>query len=426
MKKIEIMAPAGSWESLESAIKAGADSVYFGIEQLNMRARASNNFTLKDLKNIVKRCNESGTKSYLTLNTILYDHDIQLMRKICDSAKKAGINAVIASDMAVINYANSIGLKVHISTQANVSNIEAVKFYSKFAEVMVLARELTLRQIKNICNEVKKQNIKGPSEELVKIEIFCHGALCVAISGKCYMSLATENASANRGACLQNCRKSYRVIDEETGGELKIENKYIMSPKDLCTIGFIDKLLDSGVSVLKIEGRGRSPDYVYAVTKAYREAVDSVINRVYTKEKINTWIKELEKVYNRGFWHGGYYLGKKLGEWSGGYGSQSKKENIFIGTARHYFPKTQIGEFILQTGEVELGDEIIITGKTSGIIHQKVESLYVNEKPVGKAKKGETITIKLSERIRKNDKLYIVTDRKEMQGTFGKIPVINS
>ena len=348
------------------------------------------------------------------------------MRKICDAAKGAGISAVIVSDMAAIVYANSIGLEVHISTQSNVSNFESVKFYSKFADTIVLARELTLQQIKNICAEIKKQNIKGPSGNLVKIEIFIHGALCVAISGKCYMSLATENASANRGACLQNCRKSYRVIDDETGEELKLENKYIMSPKDLCTIGFIDKLLDSGISVLKIEGRGRSPDYVYAVVKAYREAVDSVLNRTYTKEKINNWMSELEKVYNRGFWQGGYYLGKKLGEWSGGYGSQSKKEKIFIGIARHYFPKTQIGEFFLQSGEIEIGDEIIITGKTTGIIKQKIESLYVNEKPVSKSKKGETITIKLNEKIRKNDKLYLVADRTYMQDTKSKIPIIQN
>ena len=441
-KKVEIMAPAGSYESLEAAIKAGADSVYFGIEQLNMRARASNNFTLDDLKKIAKRCDKAGVKTYLTLNTILYDYDISLMRKICDAAKKAGINAVIVSDVAAMNYANSIDLKTHISTQANVSNLEAIKFYSKFADVIVLARELTLQQIKNICDKIKKENIKGPSGNLVKIEIFVHGALCVAISGKCYMSLATENASANRGACLQNCRKAYRVIDDETGEELKLENKYIMSPKDLCTIGFIDKLLDSGISVLKIEGRGRSPDYVYAVTKCYKEAVESYFTGTYTKEKIEAWNKELEKVYNRGFWQGGYYLGRKLGEWSGGYGNQSKKEKVFIGIARHYFPKTQIGEFFLQSGEIEIGDEIIITGKTTGIIKQKIESLYVDEKPVvkansgkicnsnftgnkiAKAKKGDIITIKLNEKIRKNDKLYIVTDRKEMQGTFGKIPII--
>ena len=425
-KKIEIMAPAGSYESLEAAIKAGADSVYFGIEQLNMRARASNNFTLDDLKKIVKRCGKSRIRTYLTLNTILYDHDINLMHKICDAAKKSGISAVIVSDVAAMDYANSIGLEVHISTQANVSNLETIKFYSKFADVVVLARELTLQQIKNICNEIKKQNIKGPSGKLVGIEIFVHGALCVAISGKCYMSLATENASANRGACLQNCRKSYRVIDEETGNELKLDNKYIMSPKDLCTIGFIDKLLDSGISVLKIEGRGRSPDYVYAVVKAYKEAVDSCLNGTYTQEKINYWTKELEKVYNRGFWEGGYYLGKKLGEWSGGYGSQSKKEKVFIGIARHYFPKTQIGEFLLQSGEIEIGDEIIITGKTTGIIKQKIESLYVDEKPVSKSKKGEIITIKLNEKIRKNDKLYIVINRKEMQSIKGKIPIIQN
>lgn len=424
-KKIEIMAPAGSYESLEAAIKAGADSVYFGIEQLNMRARASNNFTLDDLKEISKKCMKAGIKTYLTMNTILYDHDTELMKKICDSAKASGVNAIIASDIAAIEYANSIGLSVHISTQANVSNFEALKFYSKYAEVVVLARELTLQQIKNICDRIKKENIKGPSGNLMRVEIFCHGAMCVAVSGKCYMSLATENASANRGACLQNCRRTYRVFDEESGQELVIDNKYIMSPKDLCTIGFLDKLLGSGINILKIEGRGRSPDYVYVVTKCYREAVDSYYSGDYTKEKIKKWIEELGSVFNRGFWQGGYYLGKKLGEWSGAYGSQAKKEKIFVGTAKHYFTKPGIGEFILQADEMELGDEIMITGKTTGIIRQKVESMYVDKNPVKKAKKGDIITIKVNERVRKNDKLYIVKDRKKMQEPkFPKLKVI--
>ncbi len=418
------MAPAGSYESLEAAIKAGADSVYFGLEQLNMRARASNNFIIEDLKQIVKRCNETNVKTYLTLNTILYDHDINLMKELCNHAKREGVTAVIASDLAAISYANSIGLEAHISTQANVSNLETVKFYSKFADVVVLARELTLQQIKSICDGIKKENLRGPSGNLMEIEIFVHGALCVAISGKCYMSLATENASANRGACLQNCRKAYRVIDDETGEELKIENKYIMSPGDLCTIGFLDKLLDSGITVLKLEGRGRSADYVYEVTKCYKEAVESVIRGNYTEEKVNSWIKRLENVFNRGFWHGGYYLGKKLGEWSGAYGNQSKKEKVFIGIARHYFPKTNVGEFLIQSEKLKIGDEIIITGKTTGIIKQKIESLYLNELPVHEAKKGDLITIKFNERIREKDKLYLVKEREKIQDSFGKIPVI--
>jgi len=305
-KHIEIMSPAGSWETLTAAIQGGANSVYFGIEQLNMRARAANNFKTDELPEIVKTCREKNVKTYLTLNTILYDHDISLMKKICDTAKAAGVTAVIASDLAAIMYAHSIGLEVHISTQMNVTNIETVKFLAQFADVVVLARELTLKQIKKICETIKKENIRGPKGNLVEIEIFVHGALCVAISGKCYMSLATQNASANRGACFQNCRRSYRVIDEENGEELVLDNKYIMSPKDLCTIGFVDQLIEAGVAVFKIEGRGKGPDYVYKVTKAYREAVDSYENGTYTKEKIAAWTRELESVFNRGFWHGGY------------------------------------------------------------------------------------------------------------------------
>ncbi|HLD98464.1 MAG TPA: peptidase U32 family protein [Candidatus Nanoarchaeia archaeon] len=423
--ELEIMSPAGNFECLASAIKAGANSVYFGVEQLNMRARAANNFTLADLGEIVKTCKEKNVKTYLTLNTIMYDHDIILMKKICDAAKKEGVSAVIASDISAISYANSIGLEVHISTQQNVSNMEAVRFYAKFADVIVLARELTLSQVKKICDDIKKENIKGPNGELVRIELFAHGALCVAVSGKCYMSLGTYNASANRGACLQNCRRSYKVTDNETGDELVIDNEYVMSPSDLCTIGFIDKLIDAGVKVFKLEGRGRSADYVYTVTKCYRDAADSVLEGNYTEEKIKGWTKKLESVYNRGFWHGGYYLGKKLGEWSGTYGSKATKEKVFVGIAKHYFPKTGIGEFHIQSEMIKTGDEILITGNTTGVIEGKVESMFVNDKPnIEIAKQGDVITFKVSERVRENDKLYVVKNKEKFQGQNNKLKVV--
>jgi putative protease len=418
---IEIMAPAGNFECMVAAIKAGANSVYFGVEQLNMRARAANNFTISDIPKITRICGEKNVKTYLTLNTIMYDHDITLMKKICDVAKKSNISAVIASDISAISYANSIGLEVHISTQQNVSNIEAVKFYAKFADVIVLARELTLSQVNKICEEIKKEKIVGPKGEIVRIELFAHGALCVAVSGKCYMSLGTYNASANRGACLQNCRRTYKVTDNETGDELVIDNEYVMSPKDLCTIGFIDKLIEAGVKVFKLEGRGRSADYVYVVTKAYREAADSVLDNSYTKEKIEAWNKELETVYNRGFWQGGYYLGKKLGEWAGVYGSNATKEKIFVGIAKHYFPKTNIGEFAIQSGEIKVGDEILITGNTTGVIQCKVESMFVDEKAADSATKGDVITIKISERVRENDKLYVVVAKTKLQDNKLKV-----
>ena len=409
---IELMAPAGSFECLTAAIKAGADSVYFGIGNLNMRASGANNFSLKDIKKIVNICKKNNVKTYLTLNTIIYDNDFKLMKKICDSTKKAGVNAIIANDMAVLTYAKSINLNTHISTQANISNIEAVKFYSKYADVMVLARELTLDQIKKICSEIEKQKIKGPNNNLIKIEIFVHGALCVSIAGKCYMSLSTFNASANRGLCIQNCRRAYRLIDEETGDELKVENKYIMSPKDLCTIRFLDKILSSGISVLKIEGRARKEDYVYTVTKVYREAIDSYFNNSYTKEKIENWEKELAKVYNRGFWHGGYYLGKKLGEWAGSFGSQAKNERIFVGEVLNYFSKKKIGLFSVTANILKIGDKIQITGPTTGIIETSVSSLFVDDKPSTEAKKGDLVTIPIQERLRKKDKLYLVKERK--------------
>ena len=409
--KVEVMAPAGNFESLAAAIKSGADSVYFGVEQLNMRAKSANNFTLEDLKKVVKICGENKIKTYLTLNTVMYDHDIILMKKICDAAKKSKVTCVICSDMAAINYANSIGLEVHISTQVNVSNMEAVRYYSKYADVIVLARELTLKQIQYICDTIKQESIKGLSGELLRIEIFAHGALCVAVSGKCYMSLATNNASANRGACTQNCRKSYRVIDEETGQELSIDNKYIMSPKDLCTIGFIDKLLNSGITVLKIEGRGRSADYVYVVTRCYKEAVDSYYNNTYTKEKIDAWIKQLESVFNRGFWHGGYYLGKQLGEWSGQDSSQATEEKEFLGLATNYFNKNNVAEFTLNSGELKIGDKVVIIGPTTGVVYVTIDSMHGNNGPVDSAKKGDLVSVAISEKIRINDKLYLIKKR---------------
>lgn len=411
MNTVEIMSPAGSFASLNTAIKAGAHSIYFGIEQLNMRARAANNFRITDLPEIVRICREHQVKTYLTLNTILYDHDLKLMKKICDAAQSAGITAVIASDIAALQYAHSIGLEIHISTQQNVSNIEAVRFFAQFADVIVLARELTLSQIKKIIQQITEEKITGPRGELIRIELFAHGALCVAISGKCYMSLATQNASANRGACTQNCRRTYRVIDEENGEELVVDNKYIMSPKDLCTIGFLDQIIGAGVRVLKLEGRGRSPDYVHVVTSCYREAVDAIAAGTYTPEKVTAWIRQLEGVYNRGFWHGGYYLGKQLGEWSGQYGSHSTKQNIYIGHVTNFFRKVHVGEFILDSGDLSVGEQILITGDTTGVLTYTVTDIFVNEKSVTRASKGDTITLKVPDRIRLSDKLFVVRDR---------------
>ncbi len=412
MTTFELMAPAGSYESLHAAINAGCNSVYFGIEQLNMRARAANNFTLEDLRKIVAICTKANVRSYLTLNTIMYDHDIHLMKKICDTAKEVGITAIIASDVAAMNYAHSIGLEIHISTQANVSNLETVKFYSQFADVVVLARELTLKQIQSICDGITKEKIRGPSGNLVQIELFAHGALCVAVSGKCYMSLGTYNSSANRGACLQNCRRSYRVIDEETGDELRLENKYVMSPKDLCTIGFLDKILVAGVHVLKIEGRGRSPDYVHTVIKIYREAIDAYTNGTYSQDKVAVWIKQLETVFNRGFWHGGYYLGKQLGEWSGEYGSQATKEKHYVGRIKNYFAKVGVAELELESGIVVVGDAMLITGPTTGVVELQIENIKVDEKDVSSASKKDRLTIPCVSKVRQQDKAFIVKDKK--------------
>ena len=405
---IELMSPVGSYESLAAAIQAKADSIYFGVGELNMRSRAAYNFTVKDLKKIADICKKNNIKSYLTLNVVVYDNEFKAIKKLCDAAKKAKISAVIASDLAVIQYANKIKLPVHISTQANVSNIEAVRFYSRYADVIVLARELTLEQIRNIAKEIKKQNMRGPNKQLVKIELFIHGAMCVSISGKCQMSLALYNEPANRGKCLQACRRAYRVIDEETGDELVIDNKYVMSPKDLCTIGFIDKLIEAGVSVFKIEGRGRSPEYVYTVTKVYKESVESYFNGSYTKTKIKHWTAELEKVFNRGFWQGGYYLGKKLGEWSGTYGSKAAKEKVYIGLIENYFPKPNAAQIKIESGKLDINDDILIIGPTTGVLQFKLESLFVKEKHSKTGKKGEDVTIRVPNKVRKNDKLYIV------------------
>lgn len=404
-EEIEIMAPVGSFESLAAAIHAGANSVYFGIEQLNMRAKSTNNFSTEDLKKIVEICNENNVKSYLTVNTVIYDYDIKLMKQIIDIAKKAGISAIIASDQAVINYASSQAVEIHISTQVNVSNIETVKFYAHFADVMVLARELSLKQVKKISETIEKEQIKGPSGNLIRIEIFSHGALCMAISGKCYLSLHEQNSSANRGACLQTCRKAYTVTEKETGLELEVDNEYIMSPKDLMTVNFIDKVLDAGVKVLKIEGRARPAEYVKTTVECYREAVDAVYENVYTKEKIDNWTKRLSTVFNRGFWDG-YYLGRKLGEWSKDYGSKATKKKVFVGKVNNWFSKIKVGEILIQSESLKVGDEILISGPTTGVVQTKVSEIRFDEKPVQSVNKGQVISIPIEEKIRRSDKLY--------------------
>ena len=406
-RTIEIMAPAGSWQSLQAAIQGGANSVYFGIEQLNMRARSSNNFTLKDLVEIAELCNKKNIKTYITLNTIIYDHDLILMKKIVDTAKQANITAIIASDQAVIGYAASVNMEVHISTQTNVTNLETIRFFSHFADVVILSRELSLLQVKEITKEIERQQIKGPSGNLIKIEIFVHGALCMAVSGKCYMSLHTTNSSANRGACIQNCRKTYTVTDKEDGHQFDIDNEYIMSPKDLCTIGFLDQVLDSGSSILKIEGRGRSPEYVKTTTQCYREAADAYLEGTYNKEKVKGWMSRLTTVYNRGFWDG-YYLGQKIGEWTGAHGSKATKKKIYLGKAKKYFTKIQVAEFDLEAQHLREGDNILIAGKTTGIIETIVAEIRINDKQVKGVKKGDNFSIKLNHKVRPSDKLYKV------------------
>ncbi|MBK6833654.1 MAG: U32 family peptidase [Bacteroidetes bacterium] len=403
------MSPAGSYEALMAAIHAGCNSVYFGVEQLNMRARSANNFTLEDLKNIANICKEHNVKSYLTLNTVLYDHDINLMKSIVNTAKESGITAIIAADHAVMNYAKKIGMELHVSTQANISNIDTIEFYANYADVVVLARELSLMQVAEITREIKRRDIRGPKGNLIEIEIFAHGALCMAVSGKCYLSLHSHFASANRGACIQNCRRNYIVTDKEDGIEFEIDNEYIMSAKDLCTIGFIDQILDAGVIVLKIEGRGRAADYVHTVTKCYREAIDSYYEGTYTQEKVEAWMKQLETVFNRGFWDG-YYLGKKMGEWHDENGSKSTKRKIYVAKGEHYFDKAQIGQFTLEAQYLSVGDNIMITGPTTGYLEGKVTELRVGEKSVERVNRGESFTMPFAEKIRASDKLYKLVD----------------
>lgn len=403
--KIELMAPAGNFESLQAAIDNGADSIYFGVEQLNMRARASINFTLDDLQEISDRCKSHQVRTYLTLNTIIYDHDLTIVKTLLQKAKEADITAVIAMDQAVISSAKAIGLEVHISTQINITNIETAKFYSLFADTIVLSRELSLRQVKKITDQIAKENVLGPSGNLLEIEIFGHGALCMAVSGKCYMSLHNHNSSANRGACKQNCRKKYTVIDQETGVEMELDNEYIMSPKDLCTIDFLNQIVDARVSVLKIEGRGRAPEYVAKVVKCYREAIDCIDAGTYTKEKIEGWMQELKKVYNRGFWSG-YYLGQKLGEWSKESGSHATQKKVYLGKGMHYFPKSTIGEFKIEAYDLTIGDTVLITGPTTGAQEMKVTEMYVNDIKGEKAQKGDSCTMPLKFRIRPSDKIY--------------------
>lgn len=400
------MAPVGSRESLAAAVHAGADAVYFGIEGLNMRSRSSANFTADDMAEIAAFCASHGVKTYLTVNTVIYDSDMELMRRIIDRAKESGISAIIASDMAAILYARSIGQEVHISTQVNITNFEAVKFYSQFADVMVLAREVDLEQVSHIHDTIVRDDIRGPHGDLVRIEMFCHGALCMAVSGKCYLSLHETGASANRGACRQICRRSYTVRDRETGDELDIENQYIMSPKDLKTIHFMNKMIDAGVRVLKIEGRARGPEYVRTAVSCYNEAINACLDGTFSDEKVAEWDERLSRIFNRGFWNG-YYLGQRLGEWTSKYGSSATRVKVYAAKGQRYFSNIGVAEFLMEAGELHVGDEIIITGPTTGAIPMTLTEIRVDLKPVEKTVKGERFSIKVAEKIRPSDKLYL-------------------
>lgn len=399
------MAPVGSYESLAAAIDAGAGSVYFGVEGLNMRSKSSVNFTLDDLRNIASICDKAGVKSYLTVNTIMYDADLEYMRSIIDAVAESGVSAIIASDIAAIMYARSRGVEVHISTQCNVSNIEAVRFYSQWADVVVLARELNLDQVKAIHEAIIRDNIRGPKGELVRIEMFCHGALCMAVSGKCYLSLHQMNSSANRGACTQICRRGYGVTDLETGDELNVDNKYIMSPKDLKTIHFLNKMIDAGVEVFKIEGRARGPEYVATAVRCYSEALEAIADGSYSEEKIAGWDERLGKIFNRGFWNG-YYLGQRLGEWSSKYGSSATRVKHYVAKGVKYFSRLGVGEFFMEAGELHVGDEIVITGPTTGAMIITVDDIQVDCKSVEKAVKGDAFSIPVPAKIRPSDRLY--------------------
>lgn len=409
-KEIEIMSPVGSYESLAAAIEAGADSVYFGVGQLNMRAHSANNFTLEDLQQICDIAKAHGVKTYLTVNTVIYDSEIDYMHQVIDKAKFCGVSAVIASDMAVIRYANSIGQEIHLSTQCNITNIEAVRWYAQFADVIVTARELSLQQVKAITNQIRQENILGHSGNLLRIECFVHGALCMAISGKCYISLDNANMSANRGACLQYCRRPYMVTDLDGGTQLMIDNKYIMSPKDLKTIDFIDKIIDAGIRVFKIEGRGRSPEYVKVVTRCYKQAVEAYCNGTFSQDKLDKWNEDLKKVYNRGFWDG-YYLGAKVGKWSERYGSQATTTKVFVGKVTNYFKNIGVAEIKIETGELNLGDNIYIIGPTTGVYEGIVKEIRVDLQSTTKASKGDMCSIATSSIVRRNDKVYLIVNK---------------
>lgn len=408
----EIMAPVGSHDSLAAALKAGADSVYFGIEKLNMRAHSASAFTIDDLREIAATCNAQGVKTYLTVNTIIYGEDIPLMHEIVDAAKEAGISAVIASDVAVMTYCNRIGQEVHLSTQLNISNIEALKFYAQFADVVVLARELNLDQVAEIYQQIEEQHICGPSGQQIRIEMFCHGALCMAISGKCYMSLDNTGRSANRGECMQICRRSYLVTDRETGIELEIDNKYIMSPKDLKTVRFIDRMMRSGVRVFKIEGRARGPEYVKTVVECYKEAIQSVLDGTFTEEKKDDWDERLATVFNRGFWDG-YYQGQRLGEWNSHYGSCATERKVYVGKGMKYFSKLGVAEFSCEACEFSVGDKMLITGPTTGALYVTVEEIHDDTHAVTTAQKGTRVSFKVPEKVRPSDKLFKIIKNNE-------------
>ena len=405
IQEYEIMAPVGSRESLAAAIQAGAGSIYFGIGQLNMRSHSANHFTIEDLKEIAETCNERGIKTYLTVNTVIYGEDINAMREIIDAAKAANITAVIVSDVAVMVYCRQVGMEVHLSTQLNISNIEALKFYAQFADVAVLARELNMEQVSEIYRQIEEQDIRGPRGELVRIEMFCHGAFCMAISGKCYMSLHDSNRSANRGQCTQICRRSYTVTDNETGNQLEIDNKYIMSPKDLKTIRFIDKMMKAGVRVFKIEGRARGPEYVYEVVTCYKEAIQSVLDGTYTEEKKDKWDERLSTVFNRGFWDG-YYQGQRLGEWTKNYGNKATEKKVLVGKVMKYFSKLGVAEIAVEASEIEKEQKMLITGPTTGILKFDASEIRYDLKPVEKAEKGWRVSVPVPDKVRPNDKVY--------------------
>ena len=407
VKDFEIMAPVGSRESLAAALKAGAGSVYFGVEKLNMRSHSANHFTLDDLRDIASTCRRHGVKSYLTLNTIIYDEEVPTMRAIVDAAVGAGISAVIASDVAVMQYCRRQGMEVHLSTQLNISNLEALRFYAQFADVVVLARELRLEQVAHIYEGIRREHICGPSGEPVRIEMFCHGALCMAVSGKCYMSLDNTARSANRGECMQICRRSYLLTDRETGTELEVDNKYIMSPKDLKTIRFVDRMMESGVRVFKIEGRARGPEYVHTVVSCYREAIASVVDGTFTEEKKDQWDQRLATVFNRGFWDG-YYLGQKLGEWNSNYGSNATERKVYVGKGVRYFSRLSVAEFKIEAGSFCKGDRLLITGPTTGAVYLTADEIRYNLQPVDEAHKGQSVSIPVPEKVRPSDKLFVL------------------